>query len=274
MTIDCHVHCWGEEKGEDLLRSLDRAGFEAALLLSPPESESAERQREKLAAFARVTAHDPARLLGFAWIEPTLPGAADQVRRAAGEYGFAGIKLMPNHWYPYEERLFPFYEAIEASGLPVLWHSGILWNFRDGSRFCRPAYYEVMLRFPGIRFALAHIGWPWVDECLAVAARVTHGARLETGRAMEMFVDLSPGTPPSERKNALRKALEQLGPDRLLWGSDDLHPLELEKAARLRREDEAMLRELGLDDAGVAKVFGENHLRFLGRPAGGAGANP
>lgn len=266
MIVDCHIHCWGQESGADILRAMDRAGIGAAFLLSPYQAETPASQRDTLAAFARMVAHDPDRLLGFAWIEPTLPGAADEVRRAAADHRMAGVKLMPNHWYPYEERLFPFYEAVQETGLPVLWHSGILWNFLDGSRFCRPAYYEVLLHFPRIRFALAHVGWPWVDECLAVAARMTMGARRELGHAMEVFVDLSPGAPPSERAGALRKAVEQLGPERLLWGSDDLEATRLEKCGRLREEDARLLREeIGLDETALAAVMGGNHLRFVGR---------
>lgn len=266
MIVDCHIHSWGEESGEEILRAMDRARIDAAFLLSPYRAGSAEAQRENLAAFARTVALDRDRLLGFAWIEPTLPGAADEVRRAAGEHRLAGVKLMPNHWYPHEERLFPFYETLQEAGLPVLWHSGILWNFMDGSRFCRPAYYEVLLHFPRIRFALAHIGWPWVDECLAVAARMTQGAKREVGHPMEVYVDLSPGAPPSERTAALRKAVEQLGPERLLWGSDDIEAARLDKCRRLREEDARILREeIGLDEASLARVMGGNHLRFLGR---------
>jgi uncharacterized protein len=271
MAIDGHVHTWGGEKPGDLLRALDRAGLEAAFLISPYCGEDAAAQREGLAAFARLVAADPARLIGFAWIEPALPGAEDEVRRAAEVHGFAGIKVMPNHWYPYEERLFPFYERIEQAGLPVLFHAGILWNFLDGSRFCRPVYFEVMLRFPRIRFALAHLAWPWVDECLAVAARMKAGAARETGGEYQMYLDISPGTPPSERLVALEKAVEQVGTARLLWGSDDNEPLKLDKSARLRHEDERRLREeLDLRPPELAAVMRENHLRFLGREPGPA----
>ena len=79
-----------------------------------------------------------------------------------------------------------------------------------------------------------------------------------------MYIDLSPGTPPSERPGAFRKTVEQLGVSRLLWGSDDHEPLKMEKSARVRAGDEEILRgELGLDEAQMRAVMGENHLAFL-----------
>ena len=38
-----------------------------------------------------------------------------------------------------------------------IFHSGILFGFGDGSRFCRPVFYEAFLNTPGVEFALSHI---------------------------------------------------------------------------------------------------------------------
>ena len=94
MIIDCHIHTWGGEKPDDLLRALDRAGLDGAFLLSPYFGRDPSEQKLGLAEFARVVAADPSRLLGFAWIEPTASGAVDEARRAAETHRFAGVKLM------------------------------------------------------------------------------------------------------------------------------------------------------------------------------------
>jgi predicted TIM-barrel fold metal-dependent hydrolase len=79
--------------------------------------------------------------------------------------------MIPDHWYPYDEFMYPIYEKAEKLGVPIIFHSGILFGFKDSSRFCRPVNYEVLLNFPDLKFALAHISWPWVDECIALWGR-------------------------------------------------------------------------------------------------------
>lgn len=51
--------------------------------------------------------------------------------------------------------------------LPLLFHSGIFIDGRSG-RFCRPSFFEAQREHPGVRVALAHLGWPWTDEAIAV----------------------------------------------------------------------------------------------------------
>ena len=264
MIIDGHVHTWGGEDGGEILKALDHAGLDGALLISPYGGEDAAQHREMLNAFSHVVRADPERLFGFAWMNPFREGAEEEISWVAEEFGLTGIKLMPRRWYPYEEELFAFYSRVEEAGLPLLWHTGVLWNYLDSWRFCRPVYYEVMLNFPRIRCALAHVGWPWVNECLAVAARMTEGAKAELGFALPLFLDLSPGAPPSERPRVLRRAAQQLGAARLIWGSDDLEPTKLDKSRRLRVEDERFFAdELHLGAEEIRAVMGGNLRRFL-----------
>ena len=35
MIIDAHIHCSGNEKSDDVLRALDEAGIDKAVLLAP-----------------------------------------------------------------------------------------------------------------------------------------------------------------------------------------------------------------------------------------------
>src|SRR5574340_948191 len=92
----------------------------------------------------------PDRVIPFAWIEPTLPRAVEEVERCIVDYGLRGVKMIPNHWYPTDEAVFPVYARIEELGVPIIFHSGILYGYEDCSRFCRPVLYEALINFPGI----------------------------------------------------------------------------------------------------------------------------
>jgi predicted TIM-barrel fold metal-dependent hydrolase len=266
--VDSHVHALGHEDADMIVRAMDRVRIDAICLLSPPWLETVDRQREALDWMALTVGMRADRLYGYFWVNPLLPEAPDLVRRARSTPGIRAIKLMSDHWYPYDERIRPTLTAIEEAEFPVLFHAGILWSHMDSSRFCRPADFEVMLHYPRIKFTLAHIGWPWVDECLAVQARMRDGVKKITGGENPMYIDLSPGTPMPVREEALRKALLLGEPARLLWGSDDTEPDKLEKASRTLAHDlDLLANTLEAKDETLSRVFGLNHLEFLGIPA-------
>lgn len=262
--IDAHVHTRGHETSTAILTAMDRRRISRVCLLSPPDLETAGAQRRALRWISELTETDRDRLLGYFWLNPVLPEATDLVDEAASMPGIRAFKLMSDHWYPYDERLAPVLARIEQTGRPVLFHAGILWSHMDSSRFCRPADFEVMLHYPRLRFALAHMAWPWVDECFAVAARMRDGIKSLTGAANTMYVDLSPGTPMAVREEAFRKAFLIGETDRLLFGSDDAEPESLEKAGRIAAYDRALFDTLGLTPEDRARVCETNLLTFLG----------
>ncbi len=264
---DCHIHMKGGEDGKEFLRDMDKAGLDRAVILAPYRGDSIRRQRESTDEVLRFAAADRRRIRPFAFIEPRLKKAPDEVKRAK-DRGAAGIKMMPNHWYPCDEKIFPVYAAIEETGLPVLFHSGILWAFMDSSRFCRPVYYEALLNFPRLRFALAHISWPWTDECLAVAGRFRAAAKRGevagwNDGEYQMWVDITPGAHRPWREDALRKALSYIGDGRLIFGSD-CTVSSLAWLKDVRAEDEAIFRELKVPKASQRRIFAANLDAFLG----------
>ncbi len=272
MLLDCHVHTEGTETAAEIVAALDRAGTDRAILFAPYHGGEVgypgtgmEDANRWLGGIAREL---PDRVIGFCWIEPTLPGAVQELERCIGDYGLAGVKMIPNHWYPTDKVAFPVYEEIQELGVPVIFHAGILYGYEDGSRFCQPVLYEALINFPGVRFALAHLAWPWVDECLATYGRFraqyrTYHGKRPAVREMQMWIDLTPGTPPAWRADALRKALAFAGPEHLIWGSDST-PHHAEGALRIREQDRQILTsQLGLPADAQEEIFGGNLERFL-----------
>jgi len=265
MFSDCHVHCGADARGDAVLRAMDAQGIERMVLIAPHAADSDKHQEDSVRLIAQICAPDTHRLLGFAFLEPTLGRAVEHVRLTA-DLGLAGVKMIPDHWYPYEERLFPVYRAVEEAGLPLLFHSGILWGNADSSRFCRPVNYEVMLHFPRVRFALAHIGWPWTDECIAVAGRFRADVRRRDA-PNQMWVDTTRGTPGFYRKDALDRLLRYMGPEQVLYGSDDRAPGTFAESRRGCEADRAIIcEELGWSAADFEKITRTNLDRFVAGP--------
>lgn len=217
---DVHVHMTGTSaKPEEYLAAMDKAGVARTVVISPYPGIDAVGQIAHARFLSQFCSKAPERLLGFVWLEPRLPSAPTLLAQAADMPGIVGCKMIPHHWYPYDEQIFPVYAKAQELDLPFLFHSGILWGFDDSSRFCRPVYYEVLQHFPKVRFALAHISWPWTDECIATAGSFRAAVR-NRQEDMQMWIDMTPGTPRFYRTDAVDKAYKYLGAARLLWGTD------------------------------------------------------
>jgi len=253
--VDCHVHMGSEVQDPDgLLRAMDDNGVDRTIVISQAERNSLQRTRENLAATKRLFDYAPDRLSGLARVDPTIPGMVDLARRALVEMGFVGIKIIPDHWYPYEERVEPFWEAMNELGASILFHTGILYGFEDGSRFCKPLYLEKLLFYPRIRFSMAHISWPWCDECLAVMGRM-RAARGYNVDEWQSYIDITPGPPLYIRKQAFSNALQTHGAERMLLGTDGSVPGDL---SHQKRNLESYLRifdELELSEADRERIL-------------------
>jgi len=268
MLRDCHVHLGGDAvERAGLLSALDAAGAGGCVLLSlPPASFAGDGARpaaDRLANLEQWCAGEP-RLVPFFWIDPVKPDACRQVDLALRS-GVRGFKVIANRFFPGDVRAMPVYRAIAAADRPILFHSGILWDGRDSSRYCRPVEFESLLEVPGLRFALAHASWPWCDECLAVFGKFEQARKLRP-EAPRMFIDLTPGTPPIYREELLRRAYT-IGynvADSLLWGSDSFVPgYDSEGVRRWVERDRKILDSLGVPEEAQEKLFGGNLERFL-----------
>jgi len=247
---DCHVHCMGGETPDELLHQMDVGGITRVTVMSefpgdfrhdcPPVT------REAMHAAAQhvisLQQADPERVYGLLWADPRSEGVVDEIEWALSDGGLHGIKLVPNHWSPGDEFMLPIYEKVRDLGKLVSAHAGILYGFGASSAHCRPVNYEALLNVPGLKFALAHIGWPWTDECLAVFGYfkwVTYHA----GEENRMWIDTCRGTPDAWRLEALQKAVSYCGTDRIMFGTDatvrglgEVSPLHLAKDVELLRD--------------------------------------
>jgi len=262
--VDCHVHSYGRVDAVETLKRMDANGVDRMLVISACERTSLDKTRENLLATKQLFDAAADRIGGLAWLTPTIDGIIDLAEQALTDMGFVGIKIIPDHFFVYEERLEPFWAKLNELHASVLFHTGILYGHEDGSRFCRPVYLEKMYHYPNIRFAMAHISWPWCEECLAVMGRMRSAHRRNPDHPYQSYVDLTPGTPRHIRKQAIANAVDFCGAERIMWGSDDRVPSDLAHQKQVLDGDLAIFEELGLDDqqkqrilAGTAdEVFG------------------
>jgi hypothetical protein len=97
------------------------------------------------------------------------------VKRCYHDLGLRGVKMVPHGWYPDAPEVMRLYETITELGMYVVFHSGIFLDGREG-KYCRPAFFEGVHQVPEMRAQLAHLGWPWIDECVAVMALIGYAS--------------------------------------------------------------------------------------------------
>ena len=261
MIIDCHVHSGGTETAREVLAGLDAQGVDRAVVFAPSGNRAGDKVRQHTDFISRLAAETAGRVIPFAWIDPTYPGATDEVDRAVTDKAIKGVKIIPDRWHPWSDHCQRVYEKVQELGVPLLFHSGILWSWGDTSRFCRPCEFEVMMDYPRVRFALGHIGWPWTDECIAVAGKIMHLRRGRGHQGPQAFLDLTPGTPPIYREEAIRRALECVGEDLLLFGSDCRAG---STGSQVLQRDRVLFEKMGLSQETQEKIFYRNTLAWLG----------
>ena len=272
MILDSHIHIrnpWVNTA--DFSEKLRLAGVSGGILISlpPPEyrpnndSFSSSERLDTLMAWRETTDN----IYPFYWIDPMEHDALEQVQSAADQ-GVMGFKVICDRFFPGDAGAMELFSEIARVNLPVLFHSGILWDGKPSSRYNRPSEFEALLEVDGLRFCLAHISWPWCDELIAVYGKFLNArTQSQDNKSIEMFVDTTPGTPPLYRKEALAR-LFTTGYDvenNVMFGTDSCAGNYNVKWAReWIQRDRDIFAELQVREETVNAVLGNNLRRFVG----------
>jgi len=267
MLLDSHIHIFGPgQTREEFLKECALSGIDGGVIISAPRSDTEsgiKSAKSRIEELLQWTTPDT-RFVPFFWIDVTEDDALAQVDLAISK-GIKGFKAMCLNHYPGDERAIPVYQAIADNNKPILFHSGILWDQGASAKYNRPGNFEDLLQVDKLRFALAHISWPWCDECLAVYGKLENAKRRGSFTG-EMFIDTCPGTPPIYRKDALTKIFT-IGynvQNNVLFGTDGtVGNFSHKNAKPWIDRDTAIYKELGLDEEARNKIFGQNLKRFL-----------
>ena len=207
--IDVHNHGRADSDGSDLVELMDAHNIERAVILGT----SYEGGNCNANILRAVRAH-PDRLVGGVFADPRDgQKAIDEIRRYHDE-GFRIVKLFPNHgYYPDDEALRGFFDAVAELGMAVLSHCGWLAPKAGAdyaSYYSHPGRFEKLIRiYPDTIFIMAHMG--------GIAGFLE--TVMLTTRTPNTYVDCSPG----QGLWALEAAgpiIATVPPGKLMWGCD------------------------------------------------------
>jgi predicted TIM-barrel fold metal-dependent hydrolase len=263
VILDCHMHSWRypEDFNREVmlanqperrrswpderfhamwhlpidayLKEMEASPVDKALLLGLKAGDSFGVQVDN-AYLAEVARSHPDKLVWGCCVNPTDPGAADEVARWVRDYGAVAVgELGPGYGgYDLDDpRCFPLYEAAIDLDIPLVIHAGpVQARFGRLKHTDLAAVDEIAIRFPSLRIVICHLGYPRYEEAAFLVAKHEN-----------VYADISwlPQIAGLDRR-ALSRYLPQVEfpyfhlaypllyyftqtfgePDKLLWGSD------------------------------------------------------
>lgn len=273
MILDGHMHIsppdaeHGDSR-EAFLKKAGEVGVMGGLVISlPPLSfntfDRVLPNEERLSEVLQWCGQSPD-FYPFYWIDPLEADAQEQIDIAI-DNGIMGFKVIC-HFYPSNPDALKIFKHIAQKDKPILFHSGILWDGKASAPYNKPAQFEALIEIPNLRFALAHISWPWCDEHIAVYGKFLNSLTLRKDVSAEMFVDITPGTPEIYRKDAFTKLFGVYDvKHNVIFGTDSFtKDYNLAWTKKWLDIDNAIYKELGLDAEYAEGIYGENLKRFVG----------
>ncbi len=222
---------------------------------------------------AEFAASMPDRILFCGGVDPIMQGvrgAVDEMGRQANELGARSFKFyqaQSRHlaWQADDRHLvYPLYEkALELGVKFIQFHKGGVHGDGNVEDLRSLDIQRAAIDFPELTFGLHHLGDPYLDETFAVASR-HQNVVLVLPLWFNMFM-----IQPRRMTEILGKALFEVGPDRLLYGSeafiwprvqtyiDAFAELEMPEDLQEGWGYPAMTREIR------EKIFGLNLARIL-----------
>lgn len=210
IVIDADTHIaptGGDFALDEHLKRMERAGIDKTLTWLKPDYEGEEIAGHNRYVY-EATQKYPDKILGFGWADPTVSveHAKKMVRVCTEEYGFYGVKLNGAQNYYYidnEELVLPVVEEIAKTGKMLAFHIGPDAYERTHPLRAR----KIAQMYPEMNIFMVHMGMTDPEMTRAV---------VEVAQECPNMYLIGSAT----NANSIISAVNQLGADRVCFGSD------------------------------------------------------
>ena len=166
----------------------------------------------------------PDRVLFCGGVDPLfqgIDGAMREMERQIQEWGAVSFKFYQAHDHSLSWRVddrqiaYPLWEkALELGITNVQFHKGVPFGTERMEHMQPTDLQQAAFDFPELTFIIHHLGDPYIDESISLAARNPN-----IWLTLSAWINVYP-IMPREALKRLGKALMYVGPDRLLWGTE------------------------------------------------------
>lgn len=251
-----------ERLADRWVAELDRHGVARAAIIASVAGDEA--------SVATAVARYPARFVGYFMLNAAADDAPARAARAFGELSLRVACLFPamHHYRLDDEPVRRVFEAAKAHRGAIFAHCGVLtigarkklglpcpFDLRLGDPLALAA---VAVRFPEVPVIIPHFGAGFTREVLMAAdtCQTIHVDTSSSNAWLKYHPDLT-------LADIFRRALDVLGPDRLLFGTDSsFFPRGWQKP--IFEAQKKVLDEIGADPETQAKILGGTFDRLFG----------
>lgn len=269
--VDVHLHAWfneptalhhpheaatvNEKVFENTLAQMDKLG--ALGVLSGPNDVTVEWCRRA-----------PGRFIAAWFASPNPPDPDAEAARFVSAVDNQGFRALGELTMVYsglpinDERFFPLYRVCQERQLPVSIHTGL--NGSNPTQSGSPAFRvalgnpllleDVIAAFPKLKIIMCHMGYPFTEE--ATYMLHTHANVYMDVGVVDWYLRRA------GFHRLLGQVVETVGPDKILFGSDQMAwPDKIAVAVNAIQEASFLSGE------DKRKILGENARKLLGLPA-------
>ncbi len=207
--IDMHTHIWFTKDIESekrlLLQTIEKYGIDMAFVSGLKTYFSTEEEVSYINDVICMYAKESADVIkGYAYVCPEHRNALDVVKRGIEEQNMVGVKIWVSE-YCDSDIVSPLAEKIIDYNVPLLIHSSKKSTSQVAKENTSVNIRNLALRYPELKIIMAHID----GNCY-------NGVQI-VRELKNVWVDVSGS---SNRTNEIEYAVENLGDDRILFGSD------------------------------------------------------
>jgi predicted TIM-barrel fold metal-dependent hydrolase len=225
LIVDAHVHIWATGtpspahrqlpalSDDDLLREMDQAGIDAAVI-QPPAWDATSNE-----VAVEAARRYPSRFAVLGWFPLDDPASRSLIDGWTARPGMLGLRFtfMPpaqESWLT-DGTLDWLWPAAERAGLPLALAAG---NFL-------PLVGEIAERHPALRLLVDHLGMPLRQQDEAALVNLPQLVALAKHPNVAIKASAAPGasTEPYPYRNIhdyLHAVYDAFGPERMFWGTD------------------------------------------------------
>jgi len=213
---------------------------------------------------AKIVRTYPDKFSGFAHHGLFSEDAPSELERAVKKLGLKGYKVIASsQMRPIDDEAgYPVWDMVEKLEIPVVIHFGVLGGGggpRLNLRNMNPlSLWEVAKMFPKVTFVVPHFGACYVRELLQLCWSCANVSIDTSGsnqwmRWMPYELDM---------KSLFSKAIETVGPDRIIFGTDSSY-FPRGFSIDYLKEQLRVCRSMGLEESIIEKIFYRNAARLL-----------
>jgi predicted TIM-barrel fold metal-dependent hydrolase len=251
-----------DSQPEVALAYMDWCGVERAMLLQGPYHGSQN------VFYLDVIQRWPDRFVAMAMVDPTEGEHAARELRRSTEDGCLGLKIeidslrrVSPHFEFLGKSEMKVWEVVAEKNLPVYLHlTQDERSLQEGEGML-----ALLKRWPELNFVVCHLGMPPFEGWQQRALLAQHPNIYADISAAHWFFQADQGEtyPVPGGQRVLQWAVEHLGADKLLWGSD--YPMSLALLTYLQMIDLVRVEATFLTDTQRAQILGGNARALLAR---------